>query len=140
MEETFKGKITLEQKDGEFEPLGSGISKTIEEEEKDILSQIIQGINEIYGDQITEEDKIDLENMKKRVSTNDELQKVLSGGNSETNKRHKFDEVMSNILLSYVNNRLDFYNKREDPKLKGFIGDLLYSEIKNQSKTLTNTR
>ena len=40
MEETFKGKIILEQKDGEFEPLGSGISETIEEEEKDILSQI----------------------------------------------------------------------------------------------------
>jgi len=132
MEETFKGKITLEQKDGEFDPLSSGVSKTFVEDEKDILSQIIQRINEIYGDQITEEDKIDLENMKKRVSTNEELQKVMTGENSETNKRHKFDEVMTTILLGYVNNRLDFYNKMEDPKIKGFISDLLYTELKTQ--------
>ena len=70
--------------------------------------------------------------MKKRVSTNEELQKVMTGENSETNKRHKFDEVMTTILLGYVNNRLDFYNKMEDPKIKGFISDLLYTNLKNQ--------
>jgi len=133
IEETFKGKITLESKDGEFDPLSSGVSKTFVEDEKDILSQIISRINEIYGDQITEEDKIDLENMKKRVSSNEELQKVMTGENSETNKRHKFDEVMTSILLGYVNNRLEFYNKMEDPKIKGFISDLLYSELRNQT-------
>ena len=132
IEETFKGKITLEEKDGEFDPLSSGISKTFIEDERDILSQIIQRINEIYGEQITEEDKIDLDNMKKRVSINQELQVVMTSDNSETNKRHKFDEVMTTILLGYVNNRLDFYNKMEDPKIKGFISDLLYTELKNQ--------
>lgn len=70
--------------------------------------------------------------MRNRVKTNDELQKVMTGENSETNKRHKFDEVMSSILLGYVNNRLDFYNKMDDPKVKNFIGDLLYTELKNQ--------
>jgi type I restriction enzyme R subunit len=132
IEETFKGKITLEEKDGEFDPLSSGVSKTFIEDETDILSQIIERINEIYGDQITEEDKIDLENMKKRVSLNEELQVVMTSDNSETNKRHKFDEVMTSILLGYVNNRLDFYNKMEDPKIKGFISDLLYHELKSQ--------
>ena len=72
------------------------------------------------------------ENMKKRVSLNEELQVVMTSDNSETNKRHKFDEVMTSILLGYVNNRLDFYNKMEDPKIKGFISDLLYQELKSQ--------
>lgn len=133
IEETFKGKISLESKDGEFDPMSSGISKNFVEDEKDSLFQIIERINEIYGDQITEEDKIDLENMKKRVSSNEELQNVMSSDNSETNKRHKFDEVMTSILLGYVNNRLEFYNKMEDPKIKTFISDLLYSELKNQT-------
>ena len=35
--------------------------------------------------------------------------------------RDKFDEVMTTILLGYVNNRLDFYNKMEDPKIKGVL-------------------
>lgn len=106
--------------------------KTFIEDERDILSQIIQRINEIYGDHITDEDKIDLENMKKRVSTNEELKEVLTSDNSETNKRHKFDEVMTSILLSYVNNRLDFYNKMEDPKIKNFISDLLYQDLEHK--------
>jgi type I restriction enzyme R subunit len=132
IEETFKGKIRLESKDGEFEPLGSGVSKTFVEDELDILSEIIQRINEVYGEQITDEDKIDLENMRNRVRTNDDLQKVMTGENSETNKRHKFDEVRDSILLSYVNSRLGFYNKMEDPKIRDFISDLLYQDLKIQ--------
>jgi type I restriction enzyme R subunit len=133
MEETFKGKISLEEKDGEFDPLSLGSNKTFVEDEKDTLSEIIKKINEIYGETITEEDKIDLENMRKRVMTNEELNKVMTGDNSETNKRHKFNEVLTSIVLSYVNNRLDFYNKIEDPKVKTDIGDLLYNELMKQN-------
>jgi hypothetical protein len=56
---------------------------------------------------------------------------VMTSDNSETNKRHKFDEVISTLMLSYVNNRLEFYNKMEDPKVKGFISDLLYNDLQN---------
>ena len=136
MEETFKGKIRLEEKDGEFDPLSMGGSKTFVEDEKDTLSEIVKRINEIYGETITEEDKIDLENMRKRVMTNEELNKVMTGDNSETNKRHKFNEVLTSIVLSYVNNRLDFYNKIEDPKVKTDIGDLLYNELMKQKNHL----
>jgi type I restriction enzyme R subunit len=132
IEETFKGKISLKGEDGKFDPPGIGVPRTIVEDERDILSQIIERINEIYGDHITEEDKIDLENMKRRVSTNEELKNVLTSDNSERNKRHKFDEVMTSILLSYVNNRLDFYNKMEDPKIKNFISDMLYQDLRKQ--------
>ena len=110
-----------------------GGGKTFVEDEKDTLSQIIQRINEIYGEQIKDEDKLDLENVRKRVMDNDELSKVMTGNNSETNKRHKFNEVMTSIILSYVNNRLDFYNKMEDPKIKDFIGDIFYEDLKRQS-------
>jgi type I restriction enzyme R subunit len=130
IQETFSGSIKLQNVDGEFEPLGMGESKTPGEDEMDILSKIITRINELHGEKITEEDKIDLENMRKRIVTNEELQKVMTGDNSETNKKHKFDEVMKSILLSYVNNRLDFYNKMEDPKIKNFIGDILYEDLK----------
>jgi type I restriction enzyme R subunit len=132
LQQTFKGKIVLQYQDGEFEPLGSGVSMVSEPDEFDTLNHIINRINEIYGEKITDEDKVDLENMKKRVMTNEELQMVMTGDNSETNKRHKFEEVIEDILLSYVNNRLDFYNKMDDPKVKNFVGDLLYTELRKQ--------
>jgi hypothetical protein len=31
------------------------------------LSNLIWGINEVYGEQITDEDEIDLENMRNRI-------------------------------------------------------------------------
>jgi type I restriction enzyme R subunit len=135
LEETYNGQIKLDSKDGEFDPIKSGVSKTFIEDEKDVLSTIIQRINEVYGDQITDEDKIDLENMKNRVSMNEELLTVLNSDNSDSNKKHKFDEVLSNVLLSYVNNRLDFYNKMEDPIIRNFVSDLLYQELNNKRNT-----
>ena len=132
LQETFKGKIKLEEKDGEFDPIGLGGSKTFVEDEMDILSQIIQKINELYGGEITDEDKLELDILTKKIKSNEELQKVMNGENSETNKRHKFDEVMDITKIGLVNERLDLYNKLEDPKLKWFIGDLIYNEIRNQ--------
>ncbi len=135
VEETFSGKITLENKDGEFDPMGVGVANKPQEEERDTLSQIIQKINELFGSPITEEDKIDVGNMQSRVYNNEELKVVMTSDNSETNKRHKFDEVISTLMLSYVNNRLEFYNKMEDPKVKGFISDLLYNDLQNYLRT-----
>ena len=138
LEETFKGKIQLEQKDGEFLPMSDGASKSILEEEKDILSIIIEQINKVHGGQITDEDKIDLENMRNRISVSEEMKSVLSSDNSHTNKRIKFDELISTILLGYVNNRLDFYNKMEDPKVRTFVSDILFNELlKTHNRPIT---
>ena len=93
----------------------------------------MERINEIYGEQITDEDKLDLDNVRKRMLKNEELQKVMVGDNTETNKRHKFDEVMMDVLLSYVNNRFEFYKKMEDPKVKRFLGDFMYEDLKRQN-------
>ena len=133
IEETFRGKIKLEETDGEFEPLSMGANKTFTEDEKDALSRIVEEINKIYGGQITDEDKLDLENVRKRLNTNQELEKVMAGDNTETNKRHKFDEVMMDVILSYVNNRFEFYKKMEDPKIKNFVGDLFYEELRRRN-------
>lgn len=132
LEETFRGKITLQSEDGEFEPMTEGKPNTGEDNENDLLSLIIKKINETYGENLTEEDKVDLQNVRKRVQEHKELQKVIAGDNSESNKRHKFDEVLKDIILSYVNSRFDFYKKMEDPKVKNFIGDMLYDGFKKE--------
>lgn len=130
IQETFRGSIRLQDTDGTFQPLNPGTGTQHQEEELDTLSQIIERINEVYGDQITEEDRLDLENVRKQVKTDTDLLDVMVGDNSETNRRHKFDEVLDSIILSYVNRRLDFYNRMEDPNMKSFIGDLLYKELR----------
>ena len=49
------------------------------------------------------------------------LRNVMTGDNSETNKRRKFEEVIGSIFLSYVNDRVDFYQKFENPIIRDLI-------------------
>ena len=79
---------------------------------------------EIYGVELTEEHRLDLSNVRTRVRGDEELRNVMTGDNSETNKRRKFEEVIGTIFLSYVNDRVDFYQKFENPVIRDLIVDV----------------
>jgi len=123
-------RLTLQDQKGELEPMSSEGGKGVTEEPVDLLSEIIRKINEIYGIEMNEEHKLDLKNVRHRMGEDVELRKVMTGDNSETNKRRKFEEVLSNIILSYVNDRVDFYQKMEHPMVKRLITDDFYRDYK----------
>jgi len=79
--------LKLDDVTGVLEPMSEYGSKGKDEEEFDLLSQIIKVINEHYGIDYTNEDKLDLENVQKRLNENVEVQKVMMGDNSETNRK-----------------------------------------------------
>jgi type I restriction enzyme R subunit len=116
-------RLSLIDKSGELEPPSSesGVSRV--DEPLDLLSEIIRKMNEIYGVEITEENRLDLQNVHRRVMEDESLRKVMTGDNSETNKKRKFEEVLGQIILSYVNNRVEFYQKMENPQVKRVITD-----------------
>jgi hypothetical protein len=58
------------------------------------------------------------------------LRKVMVGDNSDHNKRRKFEEIMAQIIISYVNNRVEFYNMMENPQVKRIITDDFYRDYK----------
>lgn len=55
----------------------------------------------------------------------------MNGDNSETNKRKKFDDVLNKSIMSFFNERFDFFKKIDEPKIKDFISQMLYEEIKS---------
>lgn len=133
IQQTFSGKIDLEggEKGGSLKPIDVGISKGTDEPDMDLLSKIISQINSVYGSEITEQDRLDLETMKQKIYQDEGLQKVLTGDNSETNKKQKFDDVLDKTIMSFFNERFDFFKKIDDPKIKGFIGSMLYEQLKS---------
>lgn len=130
IQKVFEGSIKLYDGDGELDTVEDGGSKGIVEEEKDLLSEIIKKVNDVYGVGLSEEDKIDLHNVRKRLRENVELHKVMVGDNIETNKKDKFNEVMMDVFLKYVNTKFEFYKKLEDPKIKGYVEQKLYEDYK----------
>jgi type I restriction enzyme R subunit len=135
IQQTFSGKIDLEngEKGGILKGIEIGKTKVPENPEMDLLSEIVRQINDVYGTEITEQDRIDLETLKNRVVKDEGLQLVLNGDNSETNKRKKFDDVLNKTIMSFFNERFDFFKKIDNPKIKDFIGQLFYEEMKSEN-------
>ena len=118
-------QLSLEAQDSEVEGIGSDIA-TVRDPEQDLLSKIIEALNDAHQTHFTTEDKVDIETVYRKVREHEELRQVIEGDNTETNKKYKFDQVFDEILLGFVNSRLDLYTKLSQEDLKRDLTHQLY--------------
>ncbi|MBF0537204.1 MAG: type I restriction endonuclease subunit R [Nitrospirae bacterium] len=128
IQQTFKGKIALDKTDGEVKPPGTDVPPR-KEGEKDLLSNIIRKLNDTYGINITEEDKIDVEKIHQKHQENQELKDVMDGNNTKENKRFISDKVINDLLMEFVNDKLELYKKlTEKPEVNAYIKQEWFDE------------
>ena len=125
IQKTFEDGIELEREDGKLTGQQSGKPRH-STEEMDLLSNIIKVLNDTYGLELTEEDKVDFENIKNRVNQHEELNEVMDGNNTEVNIRYKFDKIVDDILLEFVHTKLELYKKLSDPKVNPLFKSKLF--------------
>ena len=118
-------QLSLEEEDSEVEGIGINVA-TIRDPEQDLLSKIVEALNDAHQTQFTTEDKVDIETVYRKVREHEELRQVIEGDNTETNKKYKFDQVFDEILLGFVNSRLDLYTKLSQEELKRDLTHQLY--------------
>ena len=118
-------QLSLEERDSEVDGFGSDVAIR-RDPEQDFLSNIIQALNDVYQTDFTVEDKVDIENVYQKVHENEALRQVIEGDNTDTNKRYKFDQVIDEILLSFVNSKLDLYNKLTQEEINADLKRQLY--------------
>ena len=118
-------QLSLEAQDSEVEGIGSDV-RTIRDPETDLLSIIIQALNDAYQTDFTPEDKVDIATIHQKVHENEELRQVIEGDNTETNKRYKFEQVIDEILLDFVNSKLELYTKLSKPEVNADLKRQLY--------------
>ena len=124
-------QLSLEAENSEVTGIGSGVH-TIRDPEQDFLSNIVQALNEAYQTDFTTEDKVDIETIHRKVHGNEELRQVIDGDNTETNKRYKFDQVIDEILLDFVNSKLELYTKLSKPEVNADLKRQLYQAYREQ--------
>ena len=115
----------LKRKIARLTGIGSDVA-TIREPDQDFLSNIIDALNEAYQTDFTVEDKVDIETIHRKVQANEELRQVVDGDNTETNKQYKFNEVIDEILLDFVNSKLELYTKLSKPEVNADLKRELY--------------
>ena len=128
VQETFSGYIPLAKENGEVKPIGTETRGSYQEE-LDFLSNIIKALNDVYGANLTDEDKVELAKMRDKVNAHRELIEARNSDNTEANVRYKFEKVLDDILLDFVNNKLDLYKKLTDAQVNAFLKQRWFQEF-----------
>jgi len=131
IQQTFKGYIPLAGEDGKVQPISSDIRGKYQEE-FDFLSNIIKALNDTYGTNLTDEDKLDMKSMKEKVDTHEGLRAVVHSDNTEANIRDKFNNVLDDIMLDFVNTKVELYKKLSDVQVNSLLKKRWFEEYYRQ--------
>lgn len=127
-----KDKLYLEDQVGELDPMSDTGSKTQTEEEKELLSQIIKKVNEVYGTELKEEDKVCLKNVSQKLLNNIDLDSKVRGQNSHDDKKEYFKKIFEDYISDYYSERMDFYKKVNNPKVLPILIDGMFTDYLKQ--------
>jgi type I restriction enzyme R subunit len=133
IEKKFTESISLEDKEGELKPISTDVGGTLTEKPIDLLSHIIQVLNDNFGSDLTDDDKVNLGKIKTKLEEDEELRKVHLGDNTESNKRFVFNQVFDKLLQGLVDDRLEFYKKITEPKRNRFVKSELWKNYSTQT-------
>jgi type I restriction enzyme R subunit len=117
---------------GVLEPFSSetGMSK---EEEKDLISQIIQFVNENFGKELNDDDKIEYNRLFGKLMGDEETVEIMKGDNSLSNKKDFFKKKVDEQFLGLINHRFDLYKSvMDDPKMRDYIYMTMFNHMLGQ--------
>jgi len=130
IEKKFTASIHLEDEEGELKPISTEVGGASTEEPTDLL--IIQVLNENFGGDLTEGDKVNLKKIKTQLKEDEGLRKVYLGDNTETNKRFAFNQVFDKLLQGLVDESLEFYKKLTEPKRNEYLKRVLFENYSKE--------
>jgi len=133
-----KGKKEIKiESEGELKPISAGVG----EYAPDIntkLSKIIKDLNDAFGTDFTDDDKVFLGRVKDNLLENKELLNKIEH-NSKENVKVIFPKYLDRELSKLLNNNMDFYkrivdNEKLRKKIESALFELIYFEFNKYKK------
>ena len=113
------------------EPPDFGAS-THGEPERDLLSEIIKQVNQSYGLNLTDDDKLNLERVRNRLHEDSEVRVHMRGESSYENKKEYFKDQFDRRIVELVNDDIEFYKKiDENPAMKNMIFRMMFNDYES---------
>jgi type I restriction enzyme R subunit len=129
-----ESKLELEDMVSDLPPPVYGGSKGKEEEEKELLSQIIQKMNDLFGSGLKEDDKVTVDMMREELLTSTDVSKVLNGDNSEDVKRDYFNRKVKDMIIDIYSDKFDLYKKLMNDQVFPQFVSYLYQSMGEQPR------
>jgi type I restriction enzyme R subunit len=132
LQQTFEGEVELEKKDESLKGVSPEAGGRVSEPEMEYLSAIVSTLNETYGVDLTEKDRVRVEEIAREVREDEGVRAVMSGNNSVSNKRHKVERVVDDRIMAQVHESVDLYKKLNEPQVKATLKARLFDELLRQ--------
>ena len=127
--QTFEGDIRLEQTSGTATPIPTTPPSAVHHPDMDFLSNIVTTLNETFGLDLTDEHRVLVERIVQAVEADEEVQAVMDGNNSVSNKRHKVDRAIDDRIFGHVNTSIDLFRKLTDPTVNESFKRHLFNRL-----------
>jgi type I restriction enzyme, R subunit len=137
IQETYEGSLSLDQQDGEVRGISTDVGQGPTEAETDYLSNIVTVLNDTYGLDLDERDKIRVNEIVEDVETDESVEAVMTGPNSRSNKRHHVNEVIDKRIIAQVRPSTELFNKLSDPNVNKDFKRRLFARLMTQFEEST---
>lgn len=109
--------IALENEIGTLDPMtgndrGGGASNN----DEDLLSKILKDVNDRFGTEFSEEDKVILNNLSERLLKDDKLVGIFNSGNAKDNIKKEFDKTFNTEKIKMFSDNMGLYQKLDGNK------------------------
>jgi type I restriction enzyme R subunit len=127
---TWEGKIGLARGNTDLAPLGPGALQQAVPEQLEPLSRIIKELNDRFGTDFTDEDKVFIQRLENQLGMSEALQAAVRA-NVPENARLTFDRVVSDQLQDMVDTNFKFYKRvTDDSAFAKFFLDWLFDRFR----------
>ncbi|CAH0336603.1 hypothetical protein FVB9288_02311 [Flavobacterium sp. CECT 9288] len=123
--------LALVSENGEMYGMTPGGAAGKDDDELDLLTNIIKVLNDTFGIDLSEEDKVEFKKMKDKIYSNQELMGFFNKNNSRDNIQDKFSEEIDNELLNFINTKLELYNKLSEDRVNLMFKKMWFNDLYN---------
>lgn len=132
LQHQYTANLELESGDTPMSGLSPNGGGGKDDDEDEWLTKIIKVLNDTFGLDLTDEDRVDFEKMKERIYSNEELMGYFNDKNSKDNIKDKFEETIDDELLNFINTKLEFYNKLSEDRANTMFKRMWFNDIYDQ--------
>jgi type I restriction enzyme R subunit len=118
IEKIRNGKIDLDRGNGKIMPISPEGIHFVPKEELEPLSQIIKELNDKFGTNFSEKDKVFIAQLEEKLRQ-DEVLKVSIQSNTKENARLTFNHVVTDKLQDMIETNFNFYKRITDDEQAG---------------------
>ncbi|QKY68715.1 hypothetical protein [Lentibacillus sp. CBA3610] len=125
----FEGSIALDtEEDHKLKPTSFGAGST-PEEDMERLSSIIERLNDRFGTEFTDTNRLSYEQVKEDIVNNEDLAQKAKV-NTKDNFKFSYEEAFLDIVIDRMSQNENFFMKMmEDSDFKATVMNAMFDEI-----------